>query len=47
MESSLGGLNYEEDFQDLVEVVDNLECTCLLCRDKNYIHQAKHDGLSG
>ena len=45
MKSSLGGLNDEYDFQDIVEGVNNLECACLLWRDENYIHQTKHDGI--
>ena len=45
MESSSGGQNYVEDFQDLVEGVKKLECACLIWREKNYIHQTKHDWL--
>ena len=47
MESSRGGMNDEHDFQDLVEVVKNLDCACILWRDENYIHQTKNDGICG
>ena len=36
MESILGGLNYEYEFQDIFEVLKNLEYARLLWRDENY-----------
>ena len=47
MESNWGGLNYEPYYQGLVELVNIMECDCLLWRYENYIHQTKHDGLCG
>ena len=35
MESIWGGLNYEDDLQDILEGVSNLECACLLCGGEN------------
>ena len=45
MESSLGGLNYEDEFQYNVKGVNNLEFACLIWIDKSYINHTKHDGL--
>ena len=47
MELGWGGLNYEHDFQDLVELVNSLDCACLIWIEDNYIHQTKHDGICG
>ena len=35
MESSWGGLKYEYELCDFVEVVNNLGCACLICREDN------------
>ena len=45
MESSILGKNYEEYFQDLVEVVKNRGFDCLLWVDDICIHKTKHDGI--
>ena len=47
MESNLVDPNYEEYFQDIVDVVNNRECACILCRKDNYIHQTKNDCICG
>ena len=47
IKSSWGGINYERGFQDIVEVVNNLDCAWLLWRDDNDIHQTKYDGIYG
>ena len=47
MESSWVGINYEEYFHDIIKIVKNLESDCIICREKNYIHQTKHDGICG
>ena len=47
MESSLVGPNFEYDLKDIVEVVKNLDCDCILWRDDNYIHQNNHDETRG
>ena len=40
-------MNDEPGFRNLVEVVKKLECYCLICRDENYTHQIRYDGLGG
>ena len=45
MEYSCAYNKYEEYFQDIFEVVNNQECDCIICRDYNYIHETKHDGI--
>ena len=47
MESGWSGPNYEEDFQDIVEVVNKLECYFIILIYENYIIQTKHDGICG
>ena len=47
MESSIGRLNDQHLFHDIVEVVNKLECDCLKCRDRNFNYQTKHDGICG
>ena len=47
MESSWAGPKYEEEFKDVFEGVKYWECAFLLWRDGGYIHQTKHDGISG
>ena len=32
----------KKDFHDIVEVINNLGCACLLWGDDNYIHPTKH-----
>ena len=40
-------MNYEYEFKDIVEGLNNLECAGIIWRYCYYIYQTKHDVLCG